>query len=278
MRALGVCLLVVGLSGLGAHAQVPERMVFQGRLARSDGQPETAAQNLRFAIYDAATGGTRLWEELHQGVALTNGFYSVVLGTSNTTPLSSVFTGPERYLSVSLDGQAEMLPRLPVSTLPYAFVAGDAQKLGGKDSAQFAASSHSHPSATPTTSGFLSAADKAKLDAVPSVWGNGLTASSGRVDVAFGGDGTATTVSRSDHVHALSCTQRSATAAFDTGALASCNTGEVLTGGGCDEVPTGTGFTLTSAPTASGYSCKGTGFGAPSTPVTAWAVCCRVMP
>lgn len=275
--------VVLSLLAGAAAAQVPDRMAFQGRLSRADGQPETATLGLRFAIYDAATGGTRLWEEVHPSVEVVNGYYSVTLGTVSQAPLSSVFNGAPRFLAVSLENQSELSPRLPLSTMPHAFVSNDATKLGGRPASEYARDTHAHPVATTSADGFLSSADKTKLDAVPTVWGNGLSSSTSgtgvtRVDVAYAGTGSATTVARSDHSHSLSCATRTASAAFNVGATATCQSGEEVTGGGCDNIPSGAGFTITSAPTANGYACKGNGTTVPTSQVTASAICCKLVP
>jgi hypothetical protein len=44
----------------------------------------------------------------------------------------------------------------------------DADTVDGKHAADFALASHSHPNATTTSAGFMSAADKAKLDSIES--------------------------------------------------------------------------------------------------------------
>lgn len=260
-------------------------MVFQGRLVRADGQPETSPQTLTFSIYASATGGTPLFTETHVDVPVNNGVYVVELG--ETQPLSNVFAGQVRYLGVALQSQSELQPRLVIASVPYALKAAESQTLGGSTKDDFAAASHGHGNATTSSSGFMSSSDKTKLNGVPTLWGNGLdeTTSAGvtRVDVEYGGDGSATTLSRSDHSHplpAFTCQNRSATGAFNAGATANCSAGEVLTGGGCTNVPYApdAGYTVTQAPVSNGYRCEGNGSGVPTSSVTAWAICCKVGP
>ena len=278
---LGAVLLLVAAGSAVAQTDVPQRMMFQGRLVRADGTPETTPQNLQFSLYDQAQGGTPLWTETHQQVQLSNGYYAVELGTSN--PLGGVFDGSARWLAVALEGQQAMGPRLPIASSPYALRAGDTALLGGRPASDYATTDHDHPDATTTSPGFMSPSDKSKLSAVPTVWGNGLTTSTSsgdvRVDVQFAGSGSATTAARSNHTHALpelTCTRRSAQGAFDTGITSTCNTGEVVTGGGCEGVPQGSSFTVDQMPVTNGFRCKANGSQAPSTQVTAWAVCCRL--
>jgi hypothetical protein len=284
MRASPLVAASVALVAVTAFAQtgVPERLVFQGRLVRGDGTGETVPQNLRFSIYDQPTGGSPLWTETHQQVPLSNGYYAVELGSS--TPLGGVFTGAPRWMAVALEDQQDLGARLPIATSPYAFLAGDAAKLGGLDKDAFSRSSHVHPPATTTEAGFLSAADKIRLDALPSAFGSGLTLGTTatgqpQLSVSFAGSGTATTAARSNHSHALpalSCTRRSASAPLNTGATAACLSTEEVTGGGCENVPLGTIYELTQMPVVNGYLCRGTGAQAPTNAVTAYAVCCKV--
>ncbi len=286
--ALPVAVALLVTSGSAFAQSVPERMVFQGRLVRADGAPETQPQDLRFSIYGQAQGGSALWTETHMGVVLTNGHYAVELGSA--TPLAGVFNGDARWMAVSLASQSELGPRLPISSAPYALragVAADAARLSGFDKDAFARADHGHTAATPSDSGFMSSGDKAKLDNVPTVFGDGLTANTNsmgqrRLEVSFGGNGSSTNVARSNHTHAppsLNCTRETATAALDTGATATCASNQTVTGGGCEGVPYGnTNFTMNAVPVTNGYQCRGTNFSgpAPSINVTAHAICCRI--
>jgi hypothetical protein len=380
--ALAAGTLALLASPARAADDVPRQMTFQGRLVRADGSPETRAQDLRFALYTAPTGGAPVWEESHPGVPVTNGYYAVVLGASQPLP-DSVLTGQPLHLGVALVGQSELTPRLPVVSVPYALKAGDSGKLQGLDAASFARATHSHASvpfadkagdsdrlgglvpadfarsghghatATSSASGFMSASDKARLDGMPSTYGPSLTVSGSpaTVNVTFAGsgsatsaarsdhahanattsasgfmasadkakldslflvtagaglnrsggtlsadftpsggnNGTATTVARGDHRHALSCTYRRTSQGGTTPAVAYCAATEVLSGGSCAEYDTGSGTVLSggepvgpsvtaSAPQADG----GPGFrctAADSTRgIMATAMCCRVTP
>ena len=119
--AVVVGALVVGTSS--AFAQVPGRLTHQGRLFDGTGLPLTDTINVTFKLYDAASGGAELWSET---VPLTveDGYFSVVLG--ETTPFdTSILNGTERWLGISVAGDAEMTPRAGVRSVPYAVLAGD---------------------------------------------------------------------------------------------------------------------------------------------------------
>ena len=294
--ALALVLAVLALVATPAAADdVPRTMAFQGRLVRADGTPESTPQDLTFTLYASATGGSPLWQEYHPAVTVTNGYYAVVLGTTN--PLRyELAQGSQLYLGVALTGQSELTPRLQMASVPYALHAQDSQLLEGRAAATFANASHGHATATSTTAGFMSAADKAKLDAPATTYSDGLTASGTplTVRVSFptsgGTNGTSRNAARADHSHpkpALACTHRSATG-NDAGdsrlSVAWCATGEVLTGGGCSGLDGSpglafmpTGLTVESGATATGgpgYRCRNGDSG--TTAPTAYAICCRI--
>jgi hypothetical protein len=158
---------VVILLMAGSLPAVPRTINYQGLLT-DDGSPVDGSRSVRFRIHDAAVGGTYLWEET-QSVTVSNGIFSVLLGSDKPIP-QSVFDGSQRWLSVSIDGGPEVTPRGELVSVGYAFfaassdtaahadhaseaddaayadVAGDAGLLDGLDSSQFSGVNHSHDS------------------------------------------------------------------------------------------------------------------------------------
>lgn len=113
---------VAGQVQLAAGA--PSLISYQGYLEQSEGQPFTGAATLTFAIYAAPNGGAPLWQESQSGVPVSAGFFSVLLGS--VTPLQAdTFSGPERYLQVTVDLGAgpTVLPRQRLASAPYALQA-----------------------------------------------------------------------------------------------------------------------------------------------------------
>lgn len=112
---------------------VPRVVKFSGMLKDSSNNPLSGTQNVRFAIYGDATGGTSLWEET-QNVQFVNGRYTVFLGvTTNEGIPGEVFSANQsrwlgvRFLSPGEDEQ----PRVFLTSVPYALKAADADTLGG---------------------------------------------------------------------------------------------------------------------------------------------------
>ena len=116
--------LAVMLWGAHAGAAVPKRLVEEGQLTDSSGNPLTGTVSVKFTLYDAATGGTNLWSET-QSVALSpGGYFTAELGATVAFP-ANAFDGTQRYLGLSVGTDAEMVPRQVVDSVPYALLAGD---------------------------------------------------------------------------------------------------------------------------------------------------------
>ncbi len=110
------------------NAQAPTIISYQGFLTGSDGNPMDGTVNLQFELYTAETGGSALWSETQNNVSVSNGYFSVMLGS--VTPISaSDFNGSERWLQVTVDGTA--MPRQQFASVPYALQAANAWALDG---------------------------------------------------------------------------------------------------------------------------------------------------
>jgi hypothetical protein len=133
------------LSGASLYADVPATINYQGIVSDSTGTliGATSALNRKiiFRIYDASTGGNRLWTE-EQTVTIYKGEFSVLLGNGTTATgtasseshpsLDTIFTpstSTTRYLEVMVDNgdgsitaaDTPISPRQMISTAAYAF-------------------------------------------------------------------------------------------------------------------------------------------------------------
>ncbi len=104
---------------LTAQAAVPAEMNHSGRLLDSAGVPLDGTFPLTFRLYTAPSGGTDVWNST-ESVDFDNGYYNVTLGDSGLT--EDLFMD-DIYLSLAVDGGAELSDRLHLVTVPYAFVA-----------------------------------------------------------------------------------------------------------------------------------------------------------
>jgi hypothetical protein len=87
--------------------------------------PATGSHTFKFVIYSAA--GTQVWSQTST-VTVNDGFFATTLdgtATGNTFP-AGMFDGSELLLGLTVDSDAEMTPRQPLDSVPYAVVAGNA--------------------------------------------------------------------------------------------------------------------------------------------------------
>ena len=109
-------------------AQIPEIVSFQGRLMDAAGDPVAdGSYSLTFRIYDADTGGSLVWSEIHPSVSLSNGLFDVILGS--VTALSLPFD-QSYWVEITVDSNPPLFPRYRLSSSPYAF---NAAALNGSD-------------------------------------------------------------------------------------------------------------------------------------------------
>lgn len=144
------------------HADVPAFLNYQGKVYDSSGLPIGATgtasapvaspvnRKIIFRIYDAVSGGTRLWTE-EQTVTISLGEFSVLLGqgiaatgtasSESRPPLETVFTSgsANRYLELTLDNgdnaitaaDVPITPRQQITTTAYSFRARSADSIAG---------------------------------------------------------------------------------------------------------------------------------------------------
>jgi len=95
---------------------------YQGRLADASGNPITGKQNMEFRLYDVPVGGTPLWEEFWTGansVDVSDGLFSVMLGSINTGLTAVVQGNTTLYLGITVGTDSEMVPRVQLGSVPF---------------------------------------------------------------------------------------------------------------------------------------------------------------
>lgn len=193
----------------------PQRINFQGKLIDpTTNNPKTGPVSLTFNLYSVPTGGSSLYTETQNNVPLTNGVFSVEVGTQTALP-RDLFLGASVYLGVTVVGDAagEMVPRQNLVMSPYAF---SANQLSDMSEVRLVAGL--------TYSTFTNAGNLAVPD--------GITASTG----AFAGLVTVGTMTATTGVNAASGT-------FTNGVTASSGT-FLATGGNQYSLVTSSGILL----------------------------------
>ena len=103
------------LTAFATQIQAQATLSIQGVIKNSDGSAvDNGNYSLTFNLYNSDSGGTPIWTETQNNVAVTGGIYSALLGESED--LTAAFD-ETYYLGVSIDGGTELTPPCP----PYLF-------------------------------------------------------------------------------------------------------------------------------------------------------------
>ncbi len=112
-------ILVLMSSSASLHSEdIPRTISHQGILTSSDGiLIENGRDTFTVGIYDEEISGEALWAET-QTVEVINGIYTIQLGIIEPLNLDS---DTQYWIGISVDGSNELNPRIPLSSVPYAF-------------------------------------------------------------------------------------------------------------------------------------------------------------
>ena len=173
MRRL-LWLTVVGVLMMSASpcwAGIPHLIHYQGMLTDDVGSPLNGSYDLTFSIYSVSSGGTAVWTEVHSGVSVDGGLFNVLLGSETTGGIpSSVFDSDERYLGIKVGTDDELMSRIQLTSVGYAYRAEVA------DSASVAVSA-------PTGGGWTDDGNMVKLETESDSVGIGTTSPVTKLDV-----------------------------------------------------------------------------------------------
>lgn len=105
-----------------SKAAVPKLINFQGRLTDNSGNPITGSKTLTFKIFDAQTGGNKIWEGQYT-VNLEQGVFSIQLGADPSPFSSSVDFNKDYWLEISMG--TTTWPRQRITSVGYAMQIGN---------------------------------------------------------------------------------------------------------------------------------------------------------
>ena len=118
---LNTVFFIIALTTL-SYADTPKLINYQAYLTDIAGKPLTGTKSVIFKIWDAETGGNALWTEVQNSVEVSNGAFSILLGSATAGGIpESVFNSPDRWLGISVAGDNEMSPRHQLVSVPYAY-------------------------------------------------------------------------------------------------------------------------------------------------------------
>jgi hypothetical protein len=199
-----LCFWVLGYT-LKAQT-IPQTISFQGKLLES-GTAVTGTRSMVFSFNGTA------WTETHASVTVTNGLYSVVLGSVTPIPVTVFNNFTSATLHIVVNG-TPLSPDVSITSAGFAFKAekaDDAAKIGGYsvNSALPGSGTYLKWSGTQWTASLLTEADGIIGNEVTNATasggllrsGTGTTVDPYTLGVSWGGTGSAITAARSDHAH-----------------------------------------------------------------------------
>lgn len=169
-QAITTAAVVTTLDVSAPEATAPQVLNYQGRLSdplTGAAKPDGTYQ-MTFGLYEVAAGGAPFWTE-SKDVQLRGGLFSTLLGDATALDPAR-FDGRALWLGITVGGDPQASPRLPVNFVAYALyaqsadsarsantaeLAANADRLGGKPPTDFAAADHTHDAAA-ITAGVLS--------------------------------------------------------------------------------------------------------------------------
>jgi hypothetical protein len=127
-RGIALLALVVFLAAATAWADIPQTLSYQGVLKHSSGQIVADGDyGLTLRLYTTPAGPGSIWAETDT-VSVSGGVFSVILGkkVALTLPFDVTY-----WLGVSVGADAELTPRVELTSAPYAFRSAVADSLLG---------------------------------------------------------------------------------------------------------------------------------------------------
>ena len=115
MKSKSLVLVFCMLMFMSFALAIPQTFNIHGKLTDNAGAPQTDSVSMTFKIYNVYTGGTDLWSEVQTIDPDDNGVYSAILNDIDL-PFNASY-----YLGIKVGSDAEMTPRLNLTSAPYAF-------------------------------------------------------------------------------------------------------------------------------------------------------------
>ncbi|HOU12792.1 MAG TPA: hypothetical protein PKZ84_06720 [Anaerolineae bacterium] len=182
--------VVRAVAAPAAPAAPSHFLTYQGHLLDATGLPVAdGAYPMAFSLWNGKADGVRLWGPEAHTVTVTDGYFSLLLGTE--IPLDpATFTG-DTYLEIAVGGET-LVPRQPLGAVAYALgaslaehaaIAEDATMLGGAAPDTY----HDWRNLTHVPDGFVDGVDNDTIytdeDALSAVQAAGYLTATGIIDV-----------------------------------------------------------------------------------------------
>ena len=121
MKSLARIVLCLCLLGPASYAQtvgqpVPHILNVQGVLRNAGGEVVTGTYSAIFTLWDAQTGGTKLWDSGTQSISVTGGVFNTYLDLGSTDPFKN-----RSAVWLQIQFGTDVLPRRPIASVGYAY-------------------------------------------------------------------------------------------------------------------------------------------------------------
>lgn len=135
--SLGVLFVLISLGVFSTRAGVHTRVYasasntlnFQARLlTASGGIVPDGNYSVQFKLYNVSSGGSTQWTETQGTVPVRSGYLSVYLGTVTAFP-STIDWSQQQWLTMNINGDGEMNPRLQLTAVPNALHSNESDAL-----------------------------------------------------------------------------------------------------------------------------------------------------
>ncbi|MDD4909316.1 MAG: tail fiber domain-containing protein [Candidatus Omnitrophica bacterium] len=126
-------LLLSSIFWNSSFAAPPREMYIQAKVTNKQGDAITGSHSVIFRLYSASSGGTAIWTETQTVTVGTDGILGAYLGSSTALPTTLDFDSTY-YLSIEVDSDGEMSPRIKLSAAPYGL---GAYMIGGLEATSF---------------------------------------------------------------------------------------------------------------------------------------------
>ena len=117
MKKLYFLILLTIISIIPLFGQVPRIISYQGFLTDELKNPISGDKILTVSFYEVPDEGAAIWQEI-KVVAVVDGVFNTYLGNEN--PLNLPFD-KTYWLGIKVGAEAELVPRIQLSTSPYSF-------------------------------------------------------------------------------------------------------------------------------------------------------------
>jgi hypothetical protein len=161
------CAAVLPAQQQTSNPPVPRVVWFSGTFRPVDGGSTGSAETVTLAVYHDRESVDPLWQETQRVVVRPDGRYDVLLGSTTTEglPLDLFAAGEPRWLGIRFNRNGESeLPRVQLTSVPYALKAADAATLGGRPASDYALAT-----ATGTSDARVAGAEDAAVSAPTSL-------------------------------------------------------------------------------------------------------------